>query len=1526
MFQTDERPYNASTRRNNNSFKIRTGSGYSRRLNKVSKNIKDSFMESTIVNKALSLKRTPVAKGVVMMKNLTEKLKKQNPEMLLDGYESELQKLNKLKEEVKALPSVVKPISDPEAYNMILNQRRERRMQHINELHDFENVIKGVKDKSQNKITEIKKQVEAFETGTGLMIDGYLNSVDKEHMTEREDDIVNELHGFVEDIEQRMLSKLENINNNLDECEDFFYDNIQQEVDDLRDTLIDIAFVLKPEVIQITENIRKTFKDDIESGKVQNKEYYEALEKRIKLKIEDTKSIALEREAQWRKIKHDMVMNDFTQEINSEKIRHPQDRVRDYKLLNDFFDRISKTRLDKIEYLKGIPAGDLTKARMEKFLTEIRKINEESSIQFGQYVERMMSIKKNHIQKLNDFIEYIKSRIEHYNADLGEETTRESLYKEKIDSQLEEIDQQMDKIIENIIDFIEERDTVQHQVCLNLGHSYMKFGKRMDKYTLDYSVTEHNFGYEKGILEEKNEEALIKLSKELDDCKSTLRKSKDHLVLDDNLEKCFSAVEVIEDEFRNYHAQNVDVVKKHAPFIQEMFDKLEDDFSTLMDLKRLTERLDLEKRAEAITKWKAKVKTDLTIAEQAKKEEEELEKLIEDNKDNKKFKLPKKKAKNEKQMKAEWLELFNTICQDLKVLVVQIDDIGTGNPRLVDKSMEAFVKSLYYPSKDEALTELTEEEKQKIEEDKKIKEKELEEQKRIEEEEAQDPKKKKAAAKDQIDEIVEVNDPESVEEYKIQNQMPIFENGQQIFSSDFQVDINDLTVMIQVFRQTIFEFLANKKRECLDNAEVSDQDFIETSLILLDERLKNYYPLRGKIQTDVFMVRSGEITFHKSSYEKFISEVLDALDEQTDRFNFYYSEIFDEKKTHTEYIKQLIKTLPDQKELTSLQSQKNNAIEADLKFGELMRATFGSMEALSQAELDNILLLIERELSTYKNSDEYFEDEISWYENMLGEIRTKIENHRVKRKEILSEIQELCENRKKEILEKIEDAYDIAVDELSARDAKGPIFGEPVRLSQKIVREELTLCQSVQAILKNNLTSIKQNIEDGYIGTLSIRAQLVSFRESCLFYGRYLEAFKEESPLTDFPRISYNEVQMGIAISDEEKEEDEKRSIDELKQLQRFYYRGNDLKFEDKINELENAIKDKTAAVYTGEYSKLLGPDKLTDVLRSLMEETREEMDQFKIDAIRQLRLVTNELVELGPAVSRLIYQSLHKKVTGKISQENQHVDNLFDESLKQSIKLRELHIVQLRPNLNHPDNVEELEELNNKEKERNQIALKSIETYSKEVKDLWFNQSNILFVSLLNNFEFLQKFFDCWILHEDYIKLPGDESLVKKHLSLRKLLIKKKKGELTDTSSLRSIKKSWKVYELNMFSIDEKVFEFKVSGELEDPVEGKDKKKDKKKKAPAKKQGKGKVGKGAKDSEPEEGQKKGFSKPITSFKSSMQKGSFNSMNSLLSDFKAQFDQKVEDLIKSTEKFEKDEYHFEFFWQTTNRRLFEDSI
>ena len=1526
------------------SFKItKNSSSYSKRV-KLDKRIGESFHNTTVINSALRAPRNPSGKGLLRLKTAGKTRLK---ELMLtnsdfkDTYETEQQKLNKLKEEVKALPSVLKPKPNPRTYKMIMDQKRRRRMAHINEMHEFEKDIQQFKETSQEKIKAMKQDVEGYEEMMNNLVSTYLQNLSPEHLLEREIDILDEIDGFALDMEKKYVKKLDNTDKYLDDFEDEFYESIQDNVDNLREALIEIAFKLEPEINELIEEIRGSFKSDIEHNKTSNKAYYEEMVARIHSKIEEVKQKAEAKKEEWKKIKHDFLIKEFKRDVNKDEFRDPVERKKCLTKLGDYMLQCFEERKNKLHAMDEMAPNELSKGRINSYLEAVREINDKAQEGYDSYVEQLIQIKKDTLENLRSYLEFIKEKVKHYGADLGA-MTQEELFEQAIEPEYTKADENQTTVIQEVIDFMEERDKIQNNVCTNLGNDLMKFGARMEKYIHDQTETEKKYEYEKAILEDEDDEKLEKLTTGLDAAKAALRRSVQHEVLDQNLQVCFKHIDDIDAEFRDFHKQNLEVIKKHAPFIEDMFKMLENDFANLMDLKPLEEREALEERAVKITKWKAKLKTEKLIKEEEEKAEKELQALIEKNKDNKKFKPPKVKPKTEKQKAEEYKQLFEKHYQELLVTVVQIDDIGTGNARLIGRSVEAFTRGLYQPIPDE----LSEEEIQrKKEEEEKKRLEEEEEQRRLEEEAEHNNKKKKkpvGGAKkkgEEEEEIEEIADPEDVKMHEMEHALPGYRtttpaNNSPIFESEYHFEYDFMLAVVKNFREKIFDYLAKKRKEVLHIAELSDKEFIEMSLTLLDERIKRYYSMKGKIQTEIYLIRSGEITRHKRRYEIYIKTVLDELDDQTDRFNFFYQEVFDEKNNQTEKMKGFVKELPHQAALTNLQGVNNKAMESDNKFLKLCQRSFESMSRLSDEELKELTKQNEDMLASWKLIEEggnYSETEIAWYREMMSEIQTKIENHRENRKKILEEITAMCEKRRTDALKKFKEAYELAVDELTARDATGKVFGRPKREGQKIVRTEFAICTKTETYLKSVLSDFEEIISSGYIGSLSLRAKLMSFRACCYFYGRYLEAFKEESPLSEHPRVTYKEDKFGVDLGMDEAEDDNERQIEELKPLQRLYYRGEEIRFSQKIDEMERVIKEETLKLYTGDYAKLLGNDKLTDVLRNFIESLKMEMGDFRINAIRQLRIMTDRLIELSPELNRILISSIFKQDRGKMDQQVRHINKLWDDFSGQSIELREQHVQRLRPNLAHPDNAEELEELNKKEAERSQKLLELTEKHQKEVAELYFTDSNKFFFRIFNNFAFLLKFYDNWILHEDYVLLPGDENSQRRHLNLKKLMIKDKRGELTDTTSMRSIKKKWKMYKLDIFSYEDFVYDFdKVKEDPKAkaaPTGGKGRGgKKASKKAGKKAAGKGGGGAGGKDDEVKAVKVDGMTPPLVSFKTLMQKSAFLNFDHSLMEFKNRFDAELREMDEGCDKLRMSEQHFNFYWETTNRRLFDDSL
>jgi hypothetical protein len=195
-------------------------------------------------------------------------------------------------------------------------------------------------------------------------------------------------------------------------------------------------------------------------------------------------------------------------------------------------------RRSKIEIIEQMPSSELTKARIDAFLDQVREINDKANEGYDIYVEKLIDLKKQCLQRVRDYVDYIKGQIKHYDADLGERT-HEQVFEEVLEPEYKKVEDNQTEVIQSVIDFMEERDKIQNNVCINFGLSLVPFGKRMEKYNIDHTQTEKKFEYEKAVLEDENEDKLEELTKNLDEAKKGLRRSVHHPKLDENLENCF---------------------------------------------------------------------------------------------------------------------------------------------------------------------------------------------------------------------------------------------------------------------------------------------------------------------------------------------------------------------------------------------------------------------------------------------------------------------------------------------------------------------------------------------------------------------------------------------------------------------------------------------------------------------------------------------------------------------------------------------------------------------------------------------------------------------------------------------------------------------------------------------------------------------------------------------------------------------------------------------------------------------------
>jgi hypothetical protein len=134
-----------------------------------------------------------------------------------------------------------------------------------------------------------------------------------------------------------------------------------------------------------------------------------------------------------------------------------------------------------------------------------------------------------------------------------------------------------------------------------------------------------------------------------------------------------------------------------------------------------------------------------------------------------------------------------------------------------------------------------------------------------------------------------------------------------------------------------------------------------------------------------------------------------------------------------------------------------------LTFEEKCREFQDQMAQIAESEPNILLQQNEHMLKScvlFSNGGNYDEKEVEWYSEQMKEINEMVEKTKVERDEKMKEIVEEMALLMKEPNENFEKDYQGSIQQLSAKEGLGKVYGQPRRLAQERLRAEMTKCES----------------------------------------------------------------------------------------------------------------------------------------------------------------------------------------------------------------------------------------------------------------------------------------------------------------------------------------------------------------------------------------------------------------------------------------------------------------------------------
>ncbi|KAL4438837.1 hypothetical protein ABPG74_016557 [Tetrahymena malaccensis] len=1520
---------------------MKTFTGTQRQSQNLDKLTMMQFKATTDLHSQLVKERKKIDSTRVFVNTGKELLKQARIEKMNE-------KLNPIKDmtiesEVIALSNFSKPFTHPRTQEMIQKQRESRRDRHIKTLNDFEKWTESLSNDVVDSYTEIKHDIEDYFIQHDKELNAYFDKFSDQELLKREKDLLDEINQIVVECGIKKENKVDNLDNRLEDLEKEREKNLKFFCDKLEFTLIDIAFELEPQVKVLVDIKRREFEQIVAQKRIENDDYIAKIKQQQKESFEAFVQRQNQVDKRWRKLKHDAAFEEFMVDIKQMEYVNPDKRIQLYEELKRQHVTIYTKRNNFIQKLDKLDIINISKAYVEKWIEDTKNFHEQAQeildARFEALIKESEEAKQHsldRINKLHDRLEYVG----HLNAqDLN------SLIELECVSISNKYYEDSRDLLTKAIKFVEESDFKQNELVSNIGKFFKNIGEKNDENKKNYNKMNFEYELKKANIADENDEKLIQLNDEFEKIKVEMKMALHHPKLNEVLDVCFKKIDEIENEYRDFHDKNQSLAKEHSTFILNLYAGFEKAVAQFFELLDVSKKQELEQR----NLKRATEKAQKLIEREDKMKEIEEYKAAQEAAAAKKGgappkKPPPKKAGDPKKAAAEAEQRLKTAIDQIGIeQVEQFTSPVTQNQYVVAFSIEEIAKRFYEIQEEEKKEEVAEAPQQQ-------------EQKQPEPVPvaATGNKKDDKKAAQPAPAAKNAKQPEQVSAFEI----PVLEEEKPIIPVDFKVDppvdpegrvileknvVVELSFMVNLIdncKRKLFDYISKLQNDVIDQAKSNDKDFIENSILILDERLKAHYPLKGKMEVEIYQIRSAQITVHKKRYERHARTTIEKVDLQTEHFNFLMEQAFEDLQEHETEQKNYKDSLSSATTLAKLQGIQNHVKENAFKFGEKIRDLEEKLTVLGNAEVEFLLQknrAFIKESKLFEDGGEYSKDEVQWYEGMMKEIDDQLNSQKQKRNVSIAEILKHLNQKKTELLEAFEKQYVIAIEELAAKDGTGKKYGRPRRYVQERMRTEMTKCEKAQDAVNELLAQLrsmyaeyqdnikneqyhldeakKQNSKDLF--AMRVRQTLMTLRTCIGRYAIHIDALKPDSQVQEMPRVTYIEKKFDCVLDPTEQEQDLIWKEAELEFIGPLFFQKEPHKFMDWVTEIEKNTILEAQKIYVGDKSKFLtGADKCPDYLRNYIQNNRKNAEEFRISSCRNLRNSCEELSQLSTNISEMIIQSMNARYNFNINLKDESLMKEFAQLQNVHQDKKQQHLQQLRPNLSNPQCKPELIDLVKREKERITNYFQSCKQFKENVLDLRFIESNEFFKSLLNHFEFLLTYYDSEVLFEDFKKLPGDDDIQKKHENIKVLLRMKQKGTVIDTSSERSLSKTWDGILLTTFCFDDRKIEYKLTTVQEDDKGKGGAKKDAKKAPPAKAPPAPAKGGKTNDKQQEvQEENPNLTKAIKSFKTYRQKSANSWKKQILEEFKKQFETRVQQIKSFFEKQEMDEYKFEFKWE-----------
>ncbi|CAG9311274.1 unnamed protein product [Blepharisma stoltei] len=1278
--------------------------------------------------------------------------------------------------EVRGLSNYRPPEKNERIETMIQKQKESRRLRHLNLLKEFEGWIEALYDNLAHSGEDMIFKWEQFAKASQDDLDKMLDGLSDDVLLSKELEWLKAAFDNYDNHLKKRREEAETLRSGLFKLEKDRQTSVDSFVNLLKDQLIEIAFMLAPEVEVLVGEKRSFVMQTVEEREKHIIGLMEKLWAGEEILRETYKERIEAKEEMWRTVHHDYTLQQFKITMTSSRFVNPEERINMFKDLKGKQVEIFQKRLEWLTRLGNICAEELTQEKVEGFIDKISKLNNNAQLIYDEKISKIVNLQSKIDSEADDLLEITKNKLEFYAAKISYESL-DKLVDTECQVLVDARKNESKKLLTKSIKYLEDTDVRANDICNVLGNFWKGMAVIYDEQRKKQIEEEKKYELELATRGDQNDENLDTLEERFKENVDKLTKTVTPEELEEKLKTCFAILDDIGTEYRSYTENVVNVINNHGNIIANcygvFFQRLGEKFG-MMPLEKKNDYFEQIRQAKL------------------KEYEEEKQKLIEEG---------KKKAggKKEEEPKFEMPVLEEWEYSETKWFYVRNVKNIMEEMLITDEDREQ-----------ERIRLQKEEEARKREEERKIAEEIAKKEEARNRGKKPDPKK----AEEKKVEIVQPS-PEIVE--IVEDPVPIDPEGNPCLETNVFITYEILSSEILKLREKSIDYVKSEKAQKIATASKLDKKLKEACVNELDEKLRYLWPRKGKLEVNEYTARSSEIRGHHKRYDRYLEEFKKKKDSNVAEFQSLLDEANNMLVSYKVSQDQLRAQLPSGTSLAELQGLLNRAKDNDLSVYQKGRKIIARLDELNNIEISSFSQQNEKFISglqLIEQGGQYSVPEVEFYRSKTNALDQELGELQGKRRDVIEALKKKLEIERVEPIKAFEKEYAISMENLSAREGIGKKYRAPKRNAQEKITGEMTKCERAQGGIDNTIVDLERLVEEykDIIAAkaeprfstrtpslaIEIRRTLISLRACMQKYGSHISAFKEEAGIQALKPMTWREDLPNLNPAPEEILQEASRLELLLSPLFEIGVSKQPTNFWQKILDIEKIAREETLKLYPGKGAQV--PDFMEKYLRKM----KSSVEDFRLKRIKALRESAERVTELESILAECTINSLELGMEFVFEQDIERIESTLMVNYENDEKLKEKHQKLLRPNLSNPSCRAELEEINKNEEERCGRAKKLIkDAYDNFLKSVRKNADEFK-IKLLNNTEALLFLYDNLLIKQDFIMLPGDEQEEPKRSNIKRLARKKKSAKPGEVVGPRGYKKTWPGLQLNVLKLPE--------------------------------------------------------------------------------------------------------------------------